>query len=428
MAPVAVSSISHTVTRMFDGARLRIHERAQRRLRVHPALFFSLDRDGKYRARWHGWTFEGDATRCWEVRGSFHKAHHGGENWKDYTRAQFHATVAALCDAFDLHPASLSVAGLEVGVNLVLTCPVAEVLDRILLHRTTAPIRMAGAARGIEFQYGHKGRNYRYKIYDKGHQYALPAELLRFEVAVRQMRILAPIGVRTVADLLERDVWERVAAFLLAKFDELLIVEPHMPTAALRSAQRDLVANASEPRYWQGMPRQRRSERRRALDALFTRYASPNLKAALRACIVAKLGELTADAPDLTPDIFAGGPVALDPDKCATWVKGENVTGNIFGASAAEVSELMPLEPVRRCRACGADIGHQVPGSVYCSERRNGRDGKSCRNRGSNYTRTLRELEQRGPFLFDHTAYLRPALGAPQRRRISTFTHAPSRP
>lgn len=428
MAPVAVSSISHTVARMVDGARLRIHESAQHRLRAHPALSFNLDRDGKDRARGQGWRFEGDGARCWEVAGSFHMAHQGGENWRDYTRAHFFETVADLCLPLDLHPASLILAGLEFGVNIVPPCPAAEVLDRIALHRTTGPLRMSGDARGIVFQHGDKGRNYRLKIYDKGHQYGLPGELLRFEVAVRQMRILAPLGLRTVADLLERGAWDRLAAFLLAKFDELLIVEPHMPTDALRSAQRDLVANASEPRYWQGMPRQRRSERRRALDSLFTRYSSPNLKTALRACIVAKLGELTADAPDLTPDIFAGGPVAPDLDKCATWVKGENVTGNIFGASAAEVSELMPLEPVRRCRACGADIGHQVPGSVYCSERRNGRDGKSCRNRGSNYTRTLRELEQRGPFLFDHTAYLRPALGAPQRRRVNTFTHAPSRP
>ena len=406
---------------MYDGTRIRTHERTQHRLRAHPALSFSVERDGTERARPDHWTFEGDATRCWELRGSFHKAHQGGENWKDYTRAQFFETVAQLWEPYGLHPASLKLAGLEFGVNIVTPCPVAEVLDRIAMHGVKAPAPMGGAARGIVFLYGERGRNYRLKIYDKGHQYPEGGTLLRFEVAVRQMRILAPLGVRTVADLLERAVWDRLAAFLLAKFDELLILEPHMRTDGLRPAQRELVANASALEYWQRMPRQRRSERRRILDGLFTRCASPNLKATLRASIVAKLGELAADAPDIAPDIFAGGLDMANPDKCATWVKGENVTGNTFGASGAEVGEQVPPEPVRRCRACGADIGQQVPGSLYCSERRNGRDGKSCRNRGSNFTRTLRELEGRGPLLFDHTSFLRAALGPPQRR-INTAT------
>lgn len=410
----------HTVARMPDGIKIRIQGPAQRTVRHRSDLAFEVGRDGFHRARWEGWTFKGDATRCWEINGSFHKAHHGGTNWQDFTHAQFVDTVRSLCDITGLHPASLHLAGLEIGVNVTPPCPTKDLLPCIALHRTSTPERMEGSARGITIMHGKRGRNYRFKVYDKAHQYGLPFELLRYEIAARQMRILQPCGVRTVADLLEPSTWHRLGAFLLARFDELLIVEPHMPTDTLRPAQRDLLAQASDPDYWQGMPRQRRSERRKILHNLFSRYASPNLKATLRASIEDKLNELIADAQATTPDIFAGGLDKANPDKCATWVKGENVTGNGIGVTSAEVGMMDPPQPERMCRACGADIGHQHPASVYCSEGRNGRMGKSCRNRGSNFTRTLRVLEGRGPLLFDHTSYLRASLGTPARRINST--------
>lgn len=401
---------------MLDGTKIRIQGPAQRTVRHRPGLAFEVGRDGLHRARWEGWTFEGDATRCWEINGSFHKAHHGGTNWQDFTHPQFVATVRSLCDITGLHPASLHLAGLEVGVNITPPCPTNDLLSCIALHRTSTPDRMEGSARGITIMHGKRGRNYRFKVYDKAHQYGLPFELMRYEIAARQMRILRPCGVRTIADLLEPSTCSRLGAFLLARFDELLIVEPHMHTDALRPAQRDLLDKASAPGYWQGMPRQRRSERRKALHILFSRHASPNLKALLRASIEDKLDELIADAKTTTPDIIAGGLDMANPDKCATWVKGENVTGNAIGDTSAEVGIMAPQQTVRRCRTCGADIGHQHPGSLYCSEERNGRLGKSCRNRGSNFTRTLRVLEGRGPLLFDHTSFIRASLGTPTRR------------
>jgi hypothetical protein len=108
------------------------------------------------------------------------------------------------------------------------------------------------------------------------------------------MRPLQPLGVRTVADLLDTATWHRLGAFLLAKFDELLIVEPHMPTDAMRPAQRELVAKASAPAYWQAMEnnRARRYRNRKALEAIHAQHAPHGLKASLRTAITAKLSDL----------------------------------------------------------------------------------------------------------------------------------------
>lgn len=400
---------------MFDGLKLRIRGRDQQRLRSHATLAFSVEADGKYRARWGSFTFTGDASRCWEVQGSFHHFHHG-TNWPDFTRAQFVEAVATMCETFVLHPAKLRLANLEIGVNVCPPVPSVEVLRCIVLHRTQRPTGMGGGAVGIEIRHNA----YRFKVYDKAHQFGLPHELLRFEIAVRKMRALEPFGMRTLADLLEPATWTAMHGYLLARFDELFIVEPNVMVEALRPAQCELLSRARDPRYLVSLPRQRRGEKLKALRGIFDRYASPHLKSTLRALIDAKASEVSAPDPAIpehvTPDVLTTGdgtlPRTFSPavrnstPRTITpfMVKGANVTGEVESVE------------VRRCRTCGRDIRQQLPGSKSCSEQRHGRDGKSCRNRSSNFTRTLRVIERRGPFLFDHMPFLRSPLGIPRRR------------
>lgn len=407
---------------MFDGTKLRIQGRDQERLRSHARLSFTVEPDGKHRARWGPFTFIGDALRCWEVQGSFHYLRHG-TNWPDFTRSQFVAAVSSMCIDLGLHPANVRLANVEVGVNVRPPIPSVEVLKGVVLHRTQRPTGMGGGAVGIEIR--HNG--YRFKIYDKAHQFGLPHELLRFEIAVRKMRTLAPFGIRTLADLLEPSTWKAMRGYLLARFDELFIVEPNVIVEQLRPAQRALLTRAKDPRYLVDLSRQRRAEKLTALRRIFDKYAEPNLKASLRALIDANSVEVsegdTGAKEQPTPDILTKGsaplPVTFAPRGSKSrprtitpfMVKGATVTGS--------VDEVMNNAAVRRCRTCGRDISHQVPGSLSCSEQRNGRDGKSCRNRSSNFTRTLRVIEQRGPFLFDHLPYLRTPLGPPRRRTIS---------
>lgn len=430
---------------MIDGTKLRIHPDAQRRLRTHPLLAGRWRSRGhgkavneRHTAKWNGWTFTGDATRCWEIRGSFHKAHHGGTNWQDYTFAQFRETVATLCDAFGLHDAGLTLAGLEVGVNIVPSMPTAEVLRSIVLHKNAHPVAMA-KGHGVEIV--HAG--YRFKVYNKAAQYPqhVTGELLRVEVKVNKMRTLAGCEVRSVADLLDPAAWTRLRAFLLSKFNELLIVEPHMPTDALRPAQRDLVVKAAAPSYWQAMPRQRRSERRRTLDALFVRYASPNLKTNLRALIVAKLEELNAEVPAIMPapltrDVCTKGTAGTSAPGTRTFaprgqrpaktprqdqnrtfaplaIRGANVRVDAKGGDATEVGMMPPAQPARRCLACGRDISAQDPRSRVCSERIHGKAGKACRNKLSNRSLTLRRMAERGGLLFDERPFVAVATSNP---------------
>lgn len=414
---------------MIDGTKLRLPDGTQQRVRTHHLLAGRWRSRGqgkagheRFTATWQGWTFTGDATRCWEIRGSFHKVHHRGTNWQDYTFTQFLETVAALCDAYGLHPSGLTIAGVEVGVNIIPSTPTRDVLRSIVLHRTKAPTPMP-KGHGIEITHAA----FKFKVYDKAAQHSdhVPGELLRFEVKATRMRPLQPLGVRTVADLLDPATWHRLGVFLLAKFDELLIVEPHMPTDTLRPAQRELVAMASDPAYWQAMDGRTRWKRRRALDTLHQQHVPHGLKASLRTAIGAKLSDL------LNGDIcHKGTTVATEVPRATNATRGQRTadhpgqgekgTNATLAIRVAKVpfegsgsgalvdpAEVPPAE-VRRCPVCGRDISHQHPSSRVCSERLYGKEGKRCRNTLSNRTLTLRRMAARGGLLFDQRPFVQP--------------------
>ncbi|MBS1945025.1 MAG: hypothetical protein JST98_07450 [Bacteroidetes bacterium] len=354
------------------------------------------------------------------MRGSFHKAHHGGTNWQDYTFTQFRATVAALCDAFGLHDAGLTLATLEVGANIIPPIPTAAVLRSIVLHKDATPVPMQ---KGEGIQIVHAA--YRFKIYDKAAQYRehVNGELLRFELKANKMRTLARCKVRTVADLLDPAAWIRLRAFLLAKFDELLIAEPDMPADGLRPGQRDLVANAAVPSYWQELHRRTRSRRRTAYTALVQRIQPNGLQPTLRALIAAKLSEVNGwdictKGTNATPYSESGtfAPRGQHPAKAprkgqsGTFaplaIRGANVPPTVpVPGKVAHPSEV-PSEGVRRCLACGRDISDQDPRSRVCSERIHGKAGKACRNKLSNRSLTLRRMKVRGLLLFDERPFV----------------------
>ncbi|HMN07107.1 MAG TPA: hypothetical protein PKD45_15435 [Flavobacteriales bacterium] len=391
----------------------------------------------KYRATWKGWIFHGDGDRCKLIRGSFHKYHHGGTNWQDYTYTQFRDTVATLCDAFVLHDAGLKLKNLEVGVNIVPPIPTADVLRSIVRHfakgraKNAYPVPMKDG-NGIRIVHVE----YRFKIYDKAAQYRqhVAGELLRFEVKATRMRVLAGCHVHTVADLLDPAVWIRLRAFLLAKFDELLIAEPMMPTEGLRTEiQRELVASAADPTYWQAFDRETRKERRKAYAKLVERIVPDGLSGTLRALIAAKSLELkncdgftkgmaSTPDPENVPVSPRGQRRAKAPRKgqktpvSQLVIKGETgaPTPPVPGGDATP-SEV-PSAGVRRCLACGRDISHQDPRSRVCSERLYGKAGKACRNKLSNNSLTLRRMKDRGPLLFDQRPFVAVATSSPPPR------------
>jgi len=134
-----------------------------------------------------------------------------------------------------------------------------------------------------------------------GIEYEGPTDLLRVEIAIRKMRELKGCGVRTLADLMEPSTWIALRGYLLARFDELLIVEPEVHPAGLRSAEVVLLGNAGDVSYWFRLDKRRRWEKRKMLSGIYMRHAPNGLTAKLVMLITSKLEELN-DGPTAYQD------------------------------------------------------------------------------------------------------------------------------
>lgn len=362
------------------------------------------------------------------LHGSFHKYAHGGANWSDYTFTEFLATVADLCGTFDLDPHTLRLLQLEAGANVEPQLRTARMLQAIVCHRNGHPFAPMRSNRGASLGIVMQRDQYAVKIYDKGRQFGLPADLLRIEVKFRKALPFQRLGIFTVNDLLNPDAWQRLRAKVLTTYGDLFIAEPSIERPSLTRSQRTFVELARTANYWHELTKGKRHKARARYADIVQRYAGRDLKDDLGRTLRDKLNDLL-NVPSTTTargDVFTNIPAGY-PDR-----KGEPFPSSIKvgerspsdardRANDAEVAEA-PEQPrnsrsdppagaitVRRCLTCGRDISDQRTGSRYCSEARYSNDGKRCRNAGSNpRNNRLRSLQriERDPLLFDHGPFI----------------------
>lgn len=284
---------------MFDYAKIRLKGRAYRRaLRTHPALKWHArspaDRwwplNATHAATWKVWTFYAKRGQVAEMRGSFHQHHHNGTNWQDFTHPQFVTVVNDLCDTFGLFAGAMRLENLEVGVNITPPGSPESVIHSVLFHRTAIAMPMEAPARGVTIAHGDR---YRFKVYDKGHQFPEAAPLLRVEVHFDRMEDLHEIGIHTVLDLLDPAKWIAARDLLLQLLDEVFIAQPDVCCSRMRPTQRALIQNAGSVAFWMKQNPKKRSRKRETVERLYRLHCSAPLKVALLATAKAKADRVT---------------------------------------------------------------------------------------------------------------------------------------
>ena len=118
------------------------------------------------------------------LHGSFHKYAQGGGNYGAFTYPQFLAVVAELCDTFDLDPHTLRLLQLEAGANVEPPLRTPRTLRAIVCHREGHPFTPMRSSKGRSLGIVMEREQYAVKVYDKGRQYGLPGELLRFDLTL----------------------------------------------------------------------------------------------------------------------------------------------------------------------------------------------------------------------------------------------------
>ena len=198
-----------------------------------PEKILANGKKGSYRST--GWTknmkLELFPNGYVKLAGSLHKYYNDGKhNYNQFGRKEAEIASKRLIKATGLELPLFKVNSVEVGVNLMPPIPSDDIINNTLMYKR----------RPFEAKYCSDEGNYRQatlseywvKLYNKRLHYEkqgynIGYEILRFELKINKMRVLAKYGVFTLEDLI--DNVEYIARDLLPKaWKEVLLYDPTM--------------------------------------------------------------------------------------------------------------------------------------------------------------------------------------------------------
>ena len=169
-------------------------------------------------------------NRYIEVAGSIHKYFNDGKhNFNQFGKKELKTAVNSLIEASGLDLLSFKVDSVEIGVNL--TPPIAsdDIIDNALMYKR----------KPFSTEYHKNEGNYKQaflseylvKLYNKRKHYekdgyAIDKEILRFELKINKMRMLAKYKVYCLEDLI--DNLQYIKEMLPKAWDEVLLYDPTM--------------------------------------------------------------------------------------------------------------------------------------------------------------------------------------------------------
>ncbi len=341
-------------------------------------------------AEYRGLKFTAKCSKLF-VRGSLHKYFNSGlHNYNDFHYNDLVNVVSDLTEKFSIDPANVLLENVEFGVNVRLPFPVERVLSSIILHKGEPFFRFSnvGSGGGVECKHAQ----FYIKVYDKGAQYTVGANLLRVEIRVIKMAYFHGKNIKldTLSDLLELNTLKELREALINTVKEILFTDLSLSLDSSPEKERLILANGSNSNYWTNLkpnsgdfPRgnsdpnyeTRRKKYYRELERFekLLEKRQSNLKETVTRLVRDKFTDLL--------NISNPEQIEIEPIKKGTNLPtcinstGEQITEPIIekGTNLHRVYSvsLSPTEK-RACLSCGNDINHLKKGARFCS--------KKCKN------------------------------------------------
>jgi len=342
-----------------------------------------------------------------KLKGSLHKYHNKGlHNYNDYFFTDLRQTIYELSENFSINIEKSILNNLEFGVNIQMKYTSAEVFRSIVNYKGTPFNKFTiSGAKGIECETD----NFYIKIYDKGHQYQQPGNLLRFEIKVRKMKFFKDRGIKinSLASLTDHSEIVKLGSVLKGVFDEILFTDYNISQNKLTPSNRLILSQGSNPKHWEQLKPDSKeykggnkdkkyiSDRKkyyRELDnfkKLIRKYSTSKMQNDISILIEKKCDELLKIV-DKFPD-------------CKTTSKNDD-SGQIHISNI--VGYCPPSEiTTRLCLTCGNDISHKRKTARFCSKKCNNDYTNPILNPKNNLLRRL-ERVRGGCLLFDVSEFI----------------------
>lgn len=229
------------------------------------------------------------------VKNSIHKLHNFREcsvelNYDDFTYSEICNEVDYLCKNI-INAESARLTQLEFGLNVE-----TKMLPEILVRRN---FYMHNYKEGSRNNYGGKGElkqfthgNYCIKVYDKGKQFELEKNILRFEMKFIKAREFKKFGVFNIQDLKNKQKLRILFKNLIKRFDEMTIVDDFDAGSIKSIDDYNDLQKYTNPIYWteeiKGIHQQKRKREIQKFQKLLIKNDLLKTKVYLRSLLIQK--------------------------------------------------------------------------------------------------------------------------------------------
>lgn len=314
-----------------------------------------------------------------KINGSLHKNKFSGANYERFYHTDVINEIYNLCTILGIDSKRAKIDGLEFGVNIKTDfTPHSYLSEHLIRYKHLQFNQYAPDRRNRRLGYECVLSQYRVKIYDKGLQFDLSYNLMRFELKFKTMQKVNGCGIYNLHDLTDKNKIDRLKVLLLDAWNDILLYEP-METAnvTLTDLQKELIQCGNNPKYWSKLK-----------NANKTKY---NYHRAVFKELIRNYGK--GYHSKLLAEIDKEWQYLLNPvfDEFTIKIKDKLVESDT---------------PRRFCVSCNKEITHQRDNSKFCSPKYVGVvEAHRCRNTDSNLRNKIHRINRRG-VLFEIEPYL----------------------
>lgn len=321
------------------------------------------------------------------IKGSIHKNHYQGSNYLPFTWQDLQEQINHLCKNLWINPNEAQIHTLEVGLNICTPFEVTPFLNRnIISYKGNSFNRYTPDRKGVCLGIFCQLSQYAVKIYDKGLQFNLPENLMRFELRYLKMQFLNSKGIKYLSDLQKIAKIDNLKEILFKAWNEVLIfdISGTIKNLPIKQSEIDLLTNGKNPKFWEGL--------KETISGDQYKYQTKKFKK-----LVAKIGEnwqtiVTNLLKSEWQNLFKNypnlpcGKTAFLPEFTIK-IKGKN-----WEKERKNGEKEITLEK-RYCLSCGNELNPaQILNSKYCSAKYVGYErAHQCRNNNSNPRNNLKK-------------------------------------
>jgi len=314
------------------------------------------------------------------LKGSLHKNKFGGANYERFYHTDVIKEIDNLCTTLEIDSQKVKIDGLEFGVNIKTDfIPHSFLSEHLIRYKHLQFNQYDPDKLNRRLGYYCKSTQYFVKCYDKGLQFRLSYNLMRFELRFYKMQKINNCCIYNLHDLTDKNMIDRLKGILLDAWNDVLLHEPmETSNVNLTDLQKELIQCGNNPKYWTKLHNTNKTKYNyhRAVFKELIRNYGKGYHSKL-------LAEISKEWQYLLNTIF---------DEFTIKIKSKNVESDT---------------PRRYCISCNKEITHQKDNSKFCSPKYVGVvEAHRCRNADSNLRNKIHRINRRG-VLFEIEPYFK---------------------